>query len=239
MNQINVLPDGSVDLSGLIDPLAGTPNVPAGRVIPIFDPQVSFSSYGGASQQFTGNIIPASQVSTAGLNTVLDFFAQPNRAGDHNGWFNNYQYHYPITYRNKQADARLDQSFSEKDKLSAVFHYNNSQQLDENIYYGHTVVPGADDTDFSNNQTNGAQSYSVTETHLFSPRMLNEARFGYTRYSIDQYSLLDGHDYSTQYGMGNVGIPSISRNLCLSLHPAVFRLFSGWFELQALATPGP
>ena len=225
MNQINVLPDGSVDLSGLIDPLAGTPNVPAGRVIPIFDPQVSFSSYGGASQQFTGNIIPASQVSTAGLNTVLDFFAQPNRAGDHNGWFNNYQYHYPITYRNKQADARLDQSFSEKDKLSAVFHYNNSQQLDENIYYGHTVVPGADDTDFSNNQTNGAQSYSVTETHLFSPRMLNEARFGYTRYSIDQYSLLDGHDYSTQYGMGNVGIPGFPATFA---YPYI-QLYSGYF----------
>jgi outer membrane receptor protein involved in Fe transport len=225
MSQIKVDPDGSVDLSGLIDPLAGTPNVPAGQIIPIFDPQVSFNSYGGSSQQFAGNIIPASEVSKAGLNTVLDFFAQPNRAGDHNGWFNNYQYHYPTTFRQKQADARLDHNFSQKDRLSAVFHYNDSQTLDENIYYGHIVVPGGDDNDFSNNQTSAAQSYSVSETHLFSIRVLNEARFGYTRYSINQYSLLDGHDYSTQYGMGNVGIPGFPST---DAYPYI-QLYSGYF----------
>jgi len=225
MSQIKPLPDGSVDLSGLIDPLAGTPNVPAGQVIPVFDPLVSFSNSGGTSQQFPGNIIPASEVSKAGLNTVLDFFAPPNRAGDHNGWFNNYQYHYPTTFRQKQADARLDHNFSQKDRLSAVFHYNDSQELDENIYYGHTVVPGADDTDFANNRTSAAQSYSVSETHLFSSRVLNEARFGYTRYSIDMYSLLDGHDYSTQYGMGNVALPGFPAT---DAYPYI-QLYSGYF----------
>ena len=58
MNQIKVLSDGSVDLSGLIDPLAGTPNVPAGQVIPIYDPQVSFNSYGGSAQQFPATSSP-------------------------------------------------------------------------------------------------------------------------------------------------------------------------------------
>jgi len=225
MSQIKPLPDGSVDLSGLIDPLAGRPNVPAGQVIPIFNPQVSFNSYGGASQQFPGNIIPASQVSKAGLNTVLNFFAQPNLPGFDNGWFDNFQYHYPTTFRQKQADARLDHNFSQKDRLSAVFHYNDSQELDENIYYGHTVVPGADDTDFSNNRMSAAQSYSVSETHLFSSRFLNEARFGYTRYSLDMYSLLDGHDYSTQYGMGNVGIPGFPST---DAYPYI-QLYSGYF----------
>ncbi len=223
--QINVLADGSVDLSKLIDPLAGGYGVPAGQVIPIFDPAVSFNSYGGSAQQFAGNIIPASEVSKAGLNTALNFFAQPNRAGTLNGWFNNYQYHYPVTYRKKQADARLDHNFSQKDRLSAVFHYNDSQELDENIYYGHTVVPGADDTDFANNANSSAQSYSVSEMHLFSSRFLNEARFGYTRYSINQYSLLDGHDYSTQYGWGNIGIPGFPAT---DAYPYI-QLYSGYF----------
>src|ERR1700676_1487644 len=237
--QINVLADGSVDLSKLIDPLAGGYGVPAGQVIPIFDPQVSFSAasacppptppakqqYGCASQQFPGNIIPASEVSKAGLNTVLNFFAQPNLPGTLNGWFTNYKYHYPTTFRQKQAGARLDHNFSQKDRLSAVFHYNDLQILDWNIYYGHTVVPGADDTDFANKQDSAAQSYSVSEMHLFSSRFLNEARFGYTRYSLNQYSLLNGHDYSTQYGMGNVGISGF---------PATFaypylQLYSGYF----------
>jgi hypothetical protein len=234
MSQIKFDPDGSVDLSGLIDPLAGTTNVPAGQVIPIFNPEVSFAlcpppnphhSGGCASQQFPGNIIPASQVSTAGVNTVLDFFAQPNLPGDHNGWFNNYQYHYPITFRQKQADARLDHNFSQKDRLSAVFHYNDSQTLDENIYYGHTVVPGADDTDFANKQNSGAQSYTVSETHLFSSRFLNEARFGYTRYYINQYSLLDGTNYSAEYGVGNVGLPGFPATFA---YPYI-QLYSGYF----------
>jgi hypothetical protein len=225
MSQIKPLPDGSVDLSGLIDPLAGGYGVPAGQVIPIFDPQVSFTNYGGFSQQFPGNIIPASQVSKAGLNTVLNFFAQPNLAGDHNGWFNNYQFHYPLTFRKKQADARLDHNFSQKDRLSAVFHYNDSQELDENIYYGHTVVPGADDTDFANKQDSAAQSYSVSEMHLFSSRFLNEARFGYTRYSLNQFSLLSGHDYSTQYGMGNVALPGFPAT---DAYPYL-QLYSGYF----------
>jgi hypothetical protein len=230
MSQIKPLPDGSVDLSGLFDPTAGKcfPDgycEPANQMVAVFDPQVSFNSYGGLSKQFVGNIIPASEVSKAGLNTVLNFFAQPNRPGDHNGWFNNYQFHYPLTFRGKQADARLDHNFSQKDRLSAVFHYNDSQELDENIYYGHTVVPGADDTDFANKQDSAAQSYSISEMHLFSSRFLNEARFGYTRYSLNQYSLLNGHDYSTQYGMGNVGISGF---------PATFaypylQLYSGYF----------
>ena len=52
MSQIKILPTGDVDLSGLIDPLAGTPNVPAGQVIPIFDPQVSFTNYGAFRSSF-------------------------------------------------------------------------------------------------------------------------------------------------------------------------------------------
>jgi hypothetical protein len=225
MNQIKVLPDGSVDLSGLIDPLAGTPNVPAGQVIPIFDPAVSFPCYGGCAQQFPGNIIPASEVSKAGLNTLLDFFAKPNLPGTDNGWFNNFQFHYPNLYHQKQADARFDHNFSDKDRLSVVFHYNDSQSLTDNIYYGHTVVPGADDTDFANNQLSGAQEYTVSETHLFSTRFINEARFGYTRYNIDQYSLLSGHDYSTQYGMGNVAVPGIAAT---DAYPYI-DLYSGYF----------
>ena len=229
-NMISVLPNGSVDLSHLLDPFAGHCFndgfcEAANQVTPIFDPSVSFNSFGGTAQQFPGNIIPAAQVSKAGLNTMLNFFAKPNLPGTLNGWFNNYQYHFPVTSRQKQADARLDHNFSEKDRFSLVFHYNDGQDLVENIYYGHTVVPGADDTDFANNQTSATQEYSFSEIHLFSPRFLNEARFGYTRYSLNQYSLLNGHDYSSQYGMANVGIPGFPATFA---YPYI-QLYSGYF----------
>lgn len=39
---------------------------------------------------------------------------------------------------------------------------------------------------------------------------MNEFRFGYTRYYLDQYSLLNGTDYSTKYGVGNIAVPGFS-----------------------------
>lgn len=202
-NEITVNPDGSVDLSKLLDPLTGTP-------IPIYDPATSLACQNTSTcnpQQFPGNVIPANRVSKAGLNVLTDFFAKPNLPGNDFGWYQNYLANAPVTVKGKQADARLDHNFSDKDRLSAVFHYNDSQSLTENLYYGHTVVPGANDTDFAQNEKSGAQEYSITETHLFSTHFFNEARLGYTRYHQDQYSLLNGHDWSTQYGVGNIAIP--------------------------------
>jgi len=192
INEITVNPDGSVDLSKLLDPLAGT-------TIPIYDPATSV--------QFAGNVIPANRISKAGLNVLQDFFAKPNLPGDDFGWYQNYLANAPVTFSQKQADARLDHNFSDNDRFSAVFHYNDSQNLTENLYYGHTVVPGADDTDFAQNELSGAEEFSIGETHLFSARFFNEARLGYTAYHQDQYSLLNGHDWSTQYGVGNIAIP--------------------------------
>jgi hypothetical protein len=206
LNEITVNPDGSVDLSKLLDPLTGTQ-------LPIYDPSSSLACQNSTNcspQQFPGNVIPATSVSKAGLNTLLDFFAKPNLPGNSFGWYQNFLASAPVTFSQKQADARLDHSFSTNDRLSAVFHYNDSQNLTENLYYGHTVVPGANDTDFANDQKSGAQEYSISETHLFSARFFNEARIGYTRYHLDQYSLLSGHDWSTQYGVGNIAVPGFS-----------------------------
>jgi outer membrane receptor protein involved in Fe transport len=196
-NQIKVLPDGSVDLSGLVDPLTG-------HQIPIFDPVVTIGCYGGCASQFPGNIIPANRVSQAGLSTLMNFFPQPNRPGIDFGWYKNFQVHSPRNFDQKNADARLDHNFSDKDRLSFVFHYTDSDEFDTDPYWGHTVVQGGGDGDQGNHVVAGAQEYSVTETHIFSPRFLNEARFGYTRYRQNQYSLLNGQNLATRYGVGNI-----------------------------------
>ena len=225
ISQIKVLPDGSVDLSRLIDPLAGTPNVPAGQVVPIFDPAVSFANYGGVSQQFPGNIIPAKKVSKAGLNTLLKFFPVPNLPGIKNGWFDNFQVHSPSNLHNKQGDARLDQNFSGNDRLSFIFHINEGSQLETGPFVGHTIVPEAGDNDFGNNQDNGSQEYSVDETHLFSTRMINDARFGYTRYHLNQYPLLQGQNIASSNGVGNINVAGFPATYS---YPYI-QLYSGYF----------
>src|SRR5262249_25882601 len=55
--QINYLPNGDVDLSGMIDPFTG-------NQVPIFDPQFYGENF--FAEQFPGNIIPADRVSAAG-----------------------------------------------------------------------------------------------------------------------------------------------------------------------------
>ena len=206
-NLVNFLPDGSVDLSRLLDPYAGRPGVPSNWVTPIYDPTVMVNCYGGCPQQFTGNIIPANRVSPAGVNMFNDFWPSPNLPGTNNGWSDNFQVHSPVTSNLKNVDARLDQNFSDKDRLSLVVHYGNGGSLTTDPYWGHTVVQGGGDADQGNNEVYSGDEDSVTWDHMFSPRVLNETRAGYTRYVQNQYSLLNGQDLSTKYGVGNIHVP--------------------------------
>lgn len=218
INQIKVLPNGSVDLSGLIDPLVGTP-------IPIFDPQVSFSSGGSVSKQFPGNIIPANEVDKAGLNTLLNFFPKPNLPGTLHGWFKNLKYHAPSNADTKLADARIDHNFSDNDRLSGVFHYNYGTIYSAAPYGNLAVVPNAGDNDFGQNEEDGSEEYSVSETHLVSTRFINEARFGYTHYYQAQYPLLQGQNLANQYGAGNISEPGFPATYG---YPYI-QLYSGYF----------
>lgn len=200
INQVSFLGDGSADLSGMIDPSDG-------KQIPIFDPNVSFACFAGCSQQFAGDIIPANQVSPAGKNTLVNFFPKPNLPGIENGWFENFAVNSPVTTDTNKVDARYDHNLGANDRLSVTYHYYVLNTLVTDPYHGHTVVPGAGDADQANKEDNEATALSATYVHVFSPTTLNEFRFGWSRYVQHQYSLLDGTDYSTKYGMGNIAGP--------------------------------
>jgi len=210
----NVDAAGNVDFSGLVDPYAGIPNGAApGTIDPIFDPLVSVNSYGGAEQQFNNNTIPASRVSKAGLNTLMNFFPKPNLTGIDNGWFRNYAVYSPVNFNFNQVDTRYDQVITDKDRLYLLFHWYADDQLVTDPYHGNTPVPGAGDSDQANKQNDGAASISATYDRTLSPTALDEVRFGYLRYYQHQYSLLNGADYSTKFGVGNVAIPGYAATI--------------------------
>ena len=207
-NLIGFPSSGDVDFSRLVDPFAGNPGgAAAGTIDPIFDPVVSVESYGGAETQFTNNVIPAARVSPAGLSTILNFFPKPNLTGIDNGWFRNYAVYSPTNSSTNRVDARYDQVITDKDRLYSIYHWQGDNQLVTDPYHGNTVIPGAGDADQANKQDDGAQAISITYDHTFSPTALDEVRFGYSNYYQDQYSLLNGTDYSTKFGVGNVAIP--------------------------------
>jgi hypothetical protein len=225
---INVEPTGDVSFANLVDPYSGLPGVgsdgnpypAAGTIDPIFDPNVTvqncaysaafFQNVCSVAQQFPGNVIPASRVSPAGLNTLLNFYPKPNLPGIDNGWFRNYDVYSPTNDNTDHVDSRFDEVLSSKDRLYAVYHWQSENTLVTDPYHGNTVVPGAGDADQANQQDDGAQSISITYDHIFSPTALNEVRFGYLNYFLDQFSLLNGTDYSAKYGVGNVTVPGFS-----------------------------
>jgi hypothetical protein len=207
ISMVSFLSDGSADLSHMVDPLSGKPGGPAaGFVVPIFNPY-TYVSNGYYATQFPNNIIPAKMVSQAGKNALLNFFPKPNLTGIDNGWFDNYVFHQPRVTKNINVDSRFDQKLGDKDQLFIIFHYNDQDQNTTDLWNNQAAVPGAGDADQAQKEVVRAQTFSATETHLFTQHVLNEIRGGYSNYYQAQYSLLNGTDYSTKYGWANIAVP--------------------------------
>jgi outer membrane receptor protein involved in Fe transport len=210
INQINFLPNGGVDLTNLKDPGDGN------TMIPLFDPAISYANYGGYAQQYSPPfIIPASEVSPAGVAILKNFFPVPNIAitpGPNNGygWYDNFQVNAPYQYNGKNGDAKVDlPEISSKDHVSVAYHYSDFNSLQGDPFWGAIPVQGGGDADQGDREDARSQEISATETHIFSSRSLNEFRFGYSRYHLDDFSLLNGENLADQYGVGNVNLPGI------------------------------
>jgi hypothetical protein len=200
--QIRFLSNGGVDLSGLKDPLTGKP-------IPIFDPGIYAANYYAAP--FPGDIIPANRVSPAGRAVLQNFFPAPTVPGILNGWFGNFNSRQAYTYSSDTAGGRMDHIFSERDRLSAVYHYGTFQSVTGDRFAGHIPVAGAGDADYGDRENSRSQTLAISEIHLIASRWLNESRFGYTEYRLDQLSLLDNQNLASEFGMGNINLPGFSQ----------------------------
>jgi hypothetical protein len=196
-NQIKFLPNGDADLSGLLDPNTGNP-------IPIFDP--NFYAQNFYSQQFAGNIIPSAQVSPAGKAVLQNFFPVPSLTGTSFGWYNNSIYNNTYGYDGDSIDVRIDHTLSQKDRLSGEYHFARFHSLQSDPFQGQIPVSGGGGTDTGDNTRTRNQAVSVGETHLFSPTVVNEFRFGFNNFALSQLSLLNGKDTATQFGLGNINL---------------------------------
>lgn len=197
LGQIKFLPNGDVDLSGLRDPITG-------NQVPIFDPE--FYAVNFFSKQFAGNIIPANRVSAAGKATLLNFFPKPSLAGILNGYYSNFPVNEPFNFNSNTVDVRIDHSFSEQDRLAGIYHYAPFNSLLGDRFGGQIPVAGGGSTDQANSDDSVNQSLSITETHLFSGNLVNEFRFGYTRFSLDERDLITDQTAANTFGVRNINI---------------------------------
>jgi len=77
------------------------------------------------------------------------------------------------TIRDDFGTTRLDDVFSQKDTLGAVYTVDDSAD----------VTPTSTNVNSTDLESLREQVLSLEETHIFSPRLLNTARFGYSRAS--------------------------------------------------------
>ncbi len=193
---------GGADLAGLRDPATGNP-------VPIFDPDSYAENF--QALRFPNNVIPASRLSPGGRATVENFFPAPNRAGNFHGWFSNFLVNQRYRYDSDTIDARADHTVANTGLLSFVYHARAFQSLQGDRFEGAIPVPGGGDADQGDQTGSGNQTVGVAYSRQVSPFRFNELRAGYSRFDLEQLSLMHGRRVAEQFGIPNVNLESVEQ----------------------------
>ena len=164
---------------------------------PIFDPSTTHLVNPATGQlartEFTNDTItnpdPIGQA-------ILNLYPLPN--GSYNGGYN-YLANPVKTLNDNQFDVRLDHQFRDADHLFARFSWDDAQQFIPSGLPGFGAANA-----YASTQTfrTHARNVAISETHVFSPTIVNQVTAGYNR----------DFNYITSYGDGSneaqkLGIP--------------------------------
>lgn len=176
----------------------------AGNVVPIFDPLTTCGRLGNPAcakdangndiitrQQFPGNIIPANRIDPA-AKVMTNFWGRANGNGAAFTNVNNYTANASVGGNNDEHNARVDHTFSEKNRAFLRYTYWTNLNLPIDPYKTNTCVDRCTET-FNTNQA------VFADTHSFSPSLIGDLRLSYLRFSYDRTSLTSGYDL-TQLG---------------------------------------
>jgi len=171
--------DAAGDYDFSTDPLGITPTNPyaggaAFQCVPGTNTPEPVLSDGSQTPGAACATIPAALINPIGAQ-VVKLYPTPN-ANPAGGF--NYE-NQPVRKLNEGTwDARIDHNFSNKDSIFARFSYDQATNY----------VPGGSPTwseanAFGSNQhiENHGRNAVVTETHVFSPNLINQATFGFNR----------------------------------------------------------
>jgi hypothetical protein len=176
---------------------------------PIYDPQTTVQNADGtySRQLFPNNQIPINRFDTVSAKLV-NLFPAPNVAGNvaTSGIGNNYLSNPSSPDDTDQFDIRMDHKISDSDSIFGRVSYS-----DRNLTPPGPIPPPLDSASFSSgNFLNNARSVAVSETHIFTPRLVNEIRFGYNRNRSERLQFNSDQNLSATYGIP--GIPYSTNN---------------------------
>ncbi|HEY2016407.1 MAG TPA: TonB-dependent receptor [Bryobacteraceae bacterium] len=146
---------------------------------------------------FPGNKIPANLISPIGqaLANYYPIPTSPTPAGKLPS--NNYVFNQPQIDHLNLGSLRIDHTFSAKDTLNASYNdFEDSQLTQNNTVCGSRVIPGFDCTvDLL------SRLYGLTETHLFSPSLVNEFKVGVSQFQNPRLTNDQSIKFIEQFGI--------------------------------------
>jgi carboxypeptidase family protein len=175
---------------------------------PIYDP-TSTNPATGARAQFFGNKIPGGNMDPVAV-AVLAKLPHANLPGE----TQNLVAAPTLSNDSNQFSVRIDHRLSVNDSIYGRYYFANYDTFQPfgNGNLNETLVPG-----FGYSITTKTRNFAFNETHVFSPSLINEFRFGFLRVTGGQESQNQGFDFVGQSGLqglapagNNAGYPNIN-----------------------------
>ena len=161
------------------------------------------NSGGAQTLQCNGNnnVFCQNQIDLTAQN-IIKLYPQPN-FGLSGQTYNNYRTNVGRGDNTIQWDQRLDWNMSQRDQAYVRYSYAH-----EIIQHGLPLGPILDGSGFGGKtDTNLAENFMLSETHTFSPSLVNEFRFGYN-WIASQYHQPNEDNYTLATSLGLGGIPN-------------------------------
>ncbi len=193
----------------------GQTNVESVPVVSVTSAGYNFNAYATAAKPlvvknpqtgiyYPGNIVPLNDplLDQTGIN-LLNFYqkyAQPNY-GSANAIVNNFIYTPSLIINEDDFDVKIDHKFTERD--SAFLRY--SQGHDIFSQPGILPTPLVGDV-ICGPASDPAHQAVVSETHIFSPTIVNTARYGWTRFFVYAQNWDAGQQLASP---SNLNIPGV------------------------------
>lgn len=179
----------------------GVPDSVTGITIPC-NGMAAGSQVGFVREPFAGNILPASRLDPNAIK-LLNLYPAPNGPS----LFNNYSADPILRNDANQFDTRIDHNFSEKDSIFGRVTYVDNPEFIPGPFPG--IADGGSFAD--GDQTAKSSNSVVSETHSFSPNLVNEVRAGFNRIATTRLQP-NGTTANIPAQFGIQGVPQVTDN---------------------------
>lgn len=162
----------------------------------------SQSLFGAPINPFTQQPFPGNQIPDLFINPIGKAIAALYPAPNRNVPFENFVSSPTQRDRNDRFDARINHSITRSSELTVRYSFADRDLFEPFTGPTFPAIPG-----FGDNVPRRGQNLMISETHIFSPALVNEARFAFSRVAA---SVLQ-ENFGTSINQ-RVGLPELSTN---------------------------